>query len=122
MKFDSNLPIYLQIMDEIKRLIITDVYIPSQKIPSVRELAVSFGVNPNTVQRALSELEREGLLNSERTSGRFICDDITLIQKLKKNMIEQKTDQYIDEVRMFGFDDEAIIQNVRERLYNGKVN
>lgn len=122
MKFDSNLPIYLQIMDEIKRLIITDVYTPSQKIPSVRELAVSFGVNPNTVQRALSELEREGLLNSERTSGRFICDDITLIQKLKKNMIEQKTDQYIDEVRMFGFDDEAIIQNVRERLYNGKVN
>lgn len=122
MKFDSNLPIYLQIMDEIKRLIITDVYTPSQKIPSVRELAVSFGVNPNTVQRALSELEREGLLNSERTSGRFICDDITLIQKLKKSMIEQKTDQYIDEVRMFGFDDEAIIQNVRERLYNGKVN
>lgn len=122
MKFDSNLPIYLQIMDEIKRLIITDVYTPSQKIPSVRELAVSFGVNPNTVQRALSELEREGLLNSERTSGRFICNDITLIQKLKKNMIEQKTDQYIDEVRMFGFDDEAIIQNVKERLYNGKVN
>lgn len=121
MKFDSNLPIYLQIMDEIKRLIITDVYVPSQKIPSVRELAVSFGVNPNTVQRALSELEREGLLNSERTSGRYISEDVVLLQKLKDNMIQQKTDQYIEEVRMFGFDDEAIIQNVRERLNNGKT-
>ena len=56
MNFDSNMPIYLQIMDEIKRWIVTDVYQPSQKIPSVRELAVEFGVNPNTVQRALSEL------------------------------------------------------------------
>ena len=56
MNFDSKMPIYLQIMDEIKRWIVTDVYQPSQKIPSVRELAVEFGVNPNTVQRALSEL------------------------------------------------------------------
>lgn len=60
MNFDSKMPIYLQIMDEIKRWIVTDVYQPSQKIPSVRELAVEFGVNPNTVQRALSELERSG--------------------------------------------------------------
>ena len=75
MNFDSKMPIYLQIMDEIKRWIVTDVYQPSQKIPSVRELAVEFGVNPNTVQRALSELERSGLVASERTSGRFICND-----------------------------------------------
>ena len=71
MDFDTNLPIYLQIMTEIKRLIITGTYKPSQKIPSVRELAIDYGVNPNTVQRALSELEREGLVASERTSGRF---------------------------------------------------
>ena len=78
MNFDSNMPIYLQIMDEIKRWIVTDIYQPSQKIPSVRELAVEFGVNPNTVQRALSELERSGLVASERTAGRFICNDPSL--------------------------------------------
>ena len=84
MNFDSKMPIYLQIMDEIKRWIVTDVYQPSQKIPSVRKLAVEFGVNPNTVQRALSELERSGLVASERTSGRFICNDTEMIRKLKE--------------------------------------
>lgn len=121
MKFDSNLPIYLQIMDEIKRLIVTDVYKPSEKIPSVRELAVEFGVNPNTVQRALSELEREGLLNSERTSGRFISEDIALIENLKLDVVFQKIDQFIDEVRLYGCSDQEIINNVRERLANGKI-
>lgn len=122
MKFDSNLPIYLQIMDEIKRLIVTDIYKPSDKIPSVRELAVEFGVNPNTVQRALSELEREGLLNSERTSGRFISEDSGLIDKLKLDVVFQKIDQFIEEVRLFGCSDQEIIDNIRERLDYGKIN
>lgn len=122
MKFDSNLPIYLQIMDEIKRLIVTDVYKSSEKIPSVRELAVEFGVNPNTVQRALSELEREGLLNSERTSGRFISEDKLLIDKLKLDVVFQKIDQFINEVKLYGCSDEMIINNVKERLNHGKTN
>lgn len=122
MKFDSNLPIYLQIMNEIKRLIVTDVYETSDKIPSVRELAVEFGVNPNTVQRALSELEREGLLNSERTSGRFISEDKALIDKLKLDVIFQKVDQFISEVKLYGCSDEMIIKTVKERLDHGKVN
>lgn len=122
MKFDANLPIYLQIMDEIKCMIITGVYKPSQKIPSVRDLAVTFAVNPNTVQRALSELEREGLLVSERTTGRFISDDIVLIQQLKQAMIHQKTDIFIDEIKQYGCDEEEIIENVKERLRHGRFN
>ena len=114
MDFDTNLPIYLQIMTEIKRLIITGTYKPSQKIPSVRELAIDYGVNPNTVQRALSELEREGLVASERTSGRFICDDIERIQKLRV------TDQFLREIHEYGFDEEELMETIRERLQNGK--
>lgn len=121
MNFDSKMPIYLQIMDEIKRWIVTDVYQPSQKIPSVRELAVEFGVNPNTVQRALSELERSGLVASERTSGRFICNDTEMIRKLKEDVICRKTDMFIEEIRQYGCDDEAIIATVEERLRNGKA-
>lgn len=122
MKFDSNLPIYLQIMEEIKRLIVIGSYVPAQKIPSVRDLAIDFGVNPNTVQRALSELEREGLLNSERTSGRYISDDEQLIQQLKQKMIIQKTDQYLVEVKHYGCDDTTIIESIKERLADGKFN
>lgn len=122
MKFDSNMPIYLQIMQEIKRLIVTDVFKPSEKIPSVRELAVEFGVNPNTVQRALSELEREGLLNSERTSGRFISDDQDLIDKLKLDVVYQKIDQFMQEIKLYGCSDEFIINSIRERVVHGKFN
>ena len=120
MDFDTNLPIYLQIMTEIKRLIKTGTYKPSQKIPSVRELAIDYGVNPNTVQRALSELEREGLVASERTSGRFICDDIERIQKLRVTMMKEKTDQFLREIHEYGFDEEELMETIRERLQNGK--
>lgn len=120
MDFDTNLPIYLQIMTEIKRLIITGTYKPSQKIPPVRELAIDYGVNPNTVQRALSELEREGLVASERTSGRFICDDIERIQKLRVTMMKEKTDQFLREIHEYGFDEEELMETIRERLQNGK--
>ena len=71
MKLNPNLPIYLQVMDEIKKEIVTQVYLPQQKIPSVRELALKYNVNPNTIQKALSELEREELLRSERAIGRL---------------------------------------------------
>ena len=121
MNFDSNMPIYLQIMDEIKRWIVTDIYQPSQKIPSVRELAVEFGVNPNTVQRALSELERSGLVASERTAGRFICNDTEMIKELKEDVIRQKTDVFIEEISQYGCDDETIVATVEERLHNGKA-
>lgn len=121
MNFDTNLPIYLQIMAEIKRLIIIETYKPADKIPSVRELAVSFGVNPNTVQRALSELEREGLLISERTSGRFICDDEERIKNLRITMMKEKTDQFLREIREYGFNEQELMETIRERLQNGKT-
>ena len=82
---------------------------------------MEFGVNPNTVQRALSELERSHLVASERTTGRFICNDTEMIQKLKEDVICKKTDMFIEEIRQYGCDDEAIIATVEERLHNGKA-
>lgn len=122
MKFDANLPIYLQIMNEIKRRVVIGVYQSGQKVPSVRELAVEFGVNPNTVQRALSELERVELLASERTSGRFISRDESLIQSLRESIVNEKIDQFISEIKQYGCEEDHILENIRERLQNGKSN
>ena len=121
MKFDDNIPIYKQIMDECKRRIIIDEYQPGMKVPPVRELAVEFGVNPNTVQRAMSDLEREGLFVSERTSGRFICRDQALIDALKKCAVEEKIISFLEEMKLYGCKEEEIIQMIRERYNNGKT-
>ena len=70
--YDTNVPIYLQLIEKIQRMIVTGEWRAGERIPAVRELALAFGVNPNTMQRALAELERDGLLFSERTTGRYI--------------------------------------------------
>lgn len=114
MKFDDNLPIYLQIMEECKRRMITNIYQPGMKVPPVRELAVEFGVNPNTVQRAMSELEREGLFLSERTSGRFICDDAEKIDMLKKEIMEDKITEFLIEMNQYGCTKEEVITLIKE--------
>lgn len=78
---DNDRPIYLQLMERIQHDIISGVYRPGDKIPSVRDLALEAAVNPNTMQKALSELERSGLVYSQRTSGRFITEDEKMLKK-----------------------------------------
>lgn len=81
---NSERPIYAQIIERITLDIISGIYLPGAKLPSVRDLAQDAGVNPNTMQKALSELERTGLVLSQRTSGRFITEDLTMIEKTKQ--------------------------------------
>ena len=116
MVFDANIPIYLQIMKDFKKQIIAGNYKSGEKI--VRELAVSYGVNPNTVQRSLSELEREGLLYSERTSGRFITKDEELLKQLKSAYAIELLDVCIKQLQELQFDKEAILKQMKERLEN----
>ena len=78
--FNPNIPIYLQLIESIKRRIVSGELLPGQRLPSVRDLAQTYAVNPNTAQRALSELARDGLVYSERTAGRFITNDGELIE------------------------------------------
>ena len=78
-KLEDNMPIYVQIMNRVREAIAAGELRPGDRVPSVREMAQQFEVNPNTMQRALNELEREGLLESERTAGRFVTEDKALI-------------------------------------------
>ena len=95
MKFDNDRPIYLQILEDFKLKISSGQWEASEKIDSVRNLAKDYEVNPNTVQRALAELEREGLCKSQRTSGRFVTDDLDLIKSLSKNAFEIICEDFI---------------------------
>lgn len=108
MNFDPNIPIYLQIMDEFKKNIVSNVFALGSKVKSVRDLAVEYGVNPNTVQRALSELEREGLLRSERTSGRFICDDSERVARLKDEQATKIVTTFIEDMESLGYTSDEI--------------
>ena len=99
MNFDKNIPIYLQIEEQIKLDIIKNKYKPGEKIPSVREYALMLKINPNTINRALLELEEEGLINTQRTSGKYITEDTKTIEKLKKQYIETTTNEFINKMK-----------------------
>lgn len=105
---DNNMPIYLQLMDRIQRDIISGRYGPGDKLPSVRELAVEAAVNPNTMQKALSELERRGLVYSQRTSGRFITEDEKLLKELKKEQAARYLEKFIESMHNLGLKNDEI--------------
>ena len=104
--FKSDQPIYRQLMDALRMRIVNGTYPPGERIPAVRELAMEAGVNPNTMQRALAELEREGLLISQRTSGRFVTDDQDLMQALRVNMAREYIAEMFEMLRRLGLSPE----------------
>ena len=101
--FDSNTPIYTQLVEQLTLRIVTSVYAPGQRTPPVRELAVEAGVNPNTMQRALGELERLGLVYSQRTSGRFVTEDITMIETAKQELASRRIREFLGAMKDLGF-------------------
>lgn len=112
--FDNNTPIYLQLLDLFRRRIVTGEYEPGGRLPTVRDIAVEYGVNPNTVQRALTELEREGLAFSRRTSGRFITEDAALIEAVRKHLAQSLVEAFIVDMRYFGYNEEQSHQLINE--------
>ena len=115
-KFNDGAPIYLQIVNTLKRNIASGSYPPGSRLPSVRDLALEAGVNPNTMQRALSELERSGLVNSQRTAGRFITEDASALLDLRKSMSEEIVSEFIARLRGIGMSDEQILDTVRDKI------
>lgn len=115
MRFNPNIPIYLQIMEEFKKKICAGKYQNNQKIESVRELALQYEVNPNTVQKALTELEKEGLLESRSTSGRFLIINEENIQRLKLETLEKAFNQFILEAYELGISQEELHQYLEEK-------
>ena len=111
---NSDRPIFLQIVERIQTDIISGKYKPGDKLPSVRDLASEASVNPNTMQKAFSELERTGLVYTQRTAGRFITEDTELIDELNKDFAKEKITEFIDLMQKLGFSKEeilALIQN-----------
>ncbi len=115
MDFNKNIPIYIQIEDQIKLNIITNKYKPGEKIKSVREFALELKINPNTINRALLELEEQGLIITKRTSGKYITDNKRLIEKEKSKLINRKIDEFMDYMRELNMDKNKILEIINEK-------
>lgn len=113
---DNKHPIYLQLMERIRLDIVSGVYAPGDKLPSVRELALDAAVNPNTMQKALSELEREGLVYSQRTSGRFITEDEIMLKQLKNNLAAEQIRQFFQKMKQLGFTDSETLELIQKAI------
>ena len=113
---DSSRPIYLQIIERVQMDIITGRYQPGDKLPSVRDLAQEAAVNPNTMQKALSELERSGLIYSQRTSLRFITEDKELIHQMKKELAAAEVSAFVAHMKQLGITPEEIRQLLAETI------
>ncbi|SES78729.1 GntR family transcriptional regulator [[Clostridium] polysaccharolyticum] len=110
----TDRPIYLQIIDVIKYRIISGVYKPGDRLPSVRELATEASVNPNTMQKALTELERDNLIATNRTNGKFISEDEAMIQKLKQDIAKDEIQKFLTNMQKLGFSQKETIEILEE--------
>lgn len=103
-------PIYTQLADHIKIGIISGRYLPGDKLPSVRDLAEEAAVNPNTMQKALVELERLGMVYTQRTNGRYITEDVTMLHNLKESIAKEQIAEFFKSMEKLGFSKLEIIQ------------
>lgn len=106
----TDRPIYLQLVEQIGYLIVSGIYKSGDKLPSVRDLATEASVNPNTMQKALSELERSGLIYTNRTSGRFITEDQSMIDEMKRNLAKEQLQDFLEKMKQLGFNQKEILE------------
>ena len=111
--FNNSVPIYLQIVSEIKKQIVSGKLIPGERIPSVRELALTYKVNPNTMQKPLIELEENGLIKTERTNGKFVTEDENIINKIKNDYADNLTQNYLSEMISLGITKQEIKERIK---------
>ena len=113
-EFDNNIPIYIQLVEQLKIYIISGKINPGDRLPSVRELALQTKVNPNTMQKALVELEELKLIYTERTNGKFVTSDKKIIDKYKKMYAKNLSNNYFSNMKNIGFNLEEIINYLKE--------
>lgn len=102
-EFREDAPIYTQLIAQIQQRIVGGLLGPGARLPSVRDLAAEAGVNPNTMQRALTELEREGIVHSQRTAGRFVTEDAERIRRLREELARQRVKDFLEGMFQLGF-------------------
>ena len=113
-ELDSDRPIYAQLVERIQMQIVSGMYSPGGKLPSVRELASEAAVNPNTMQKAFAELERSGLIVTMRTNGRVVTEDEDLIQQIRNGLAEEHVKTFMSSMKELGFNEremQEIISN-----------
>ena len=120
-ELNTDKPVYLQLVEQIQAGIISGKYMPGDKLPSFRDLATQATVNPNTMQRAMTELERDGLVYSNRTIGRFITSDEELIAQLKKRYITQLVQEFLDKMKLLNIELNEIISYINQLSENNKA-
>lgn len=103
-ELDADRPIYAQLVERIQREIVSGKYQPGEKLPSVRDLAAVAAVNPNTMQKAFAELERSGLIMTQRTSGRMVTEDTELISNTREKLAAGHMRIFIDNMQELGYD------------------
>lgn len=106
---DSDRPIYAQLLERIQLQIVSGIYAPGDKLPSVRDLAAEASVNPNTMQKAFAELERSGLIETKRTSGRFVTEDKNMITQIRTQLAKEEINAFIAKMKELGFDKKDIL-------------
>ena len=102
-QFDASRPIYAQLVERLKARILAGTYPPGGHLDSVRDLAAAAGVNPNTMQRALAQLESEGLVRTERTSGRYVTEDTNLIEQRRAAAAHDIAADFLEKMRSIGY-------------------
>ena len=113
--FNSDMPIYTQLISQIKFAIVSGELPPGERMSTVRDLASEAGVNPNTMQRAFQELEREGLVFSQRSSGRFVTEDVSIIEKAKMALAQEHISKFISSMERLGYDRAEIMALLEEK-------
>ena len=108
-QLNTNAPIYSQLIYNLKLAIVAGQYSPGDRMPSVRDMAMEAGVNPNTMQRALQELERDGLVFSQRTSGRFVTEEKSMIDDAKRSLAEEQIRSFLGSMSRLGYGKKEII-------------
>lgn len=121
--FDSGRPIYTQLLEKITTDIVSGALEPGQRLPGVREMAAEYGVNPNTVQRTMAELERQGLVYAERTTGRFVTTDTERLTATRTEIARKLAYHYLKTMRDLGMPTDEIkiiTQSIHEDLMKGE--
>ena len=119
-ELNSDRPIYTQILEKIQTRIISGIYQPGEKLPSVRELAAEANVNPNTMQKAFAELERSGLILTQRNSGRTVTEDTSMINQIQTQVALSQVQSFFQTMMELGFNKEEILAFVTKAMEEGE--
>lgn len=114
--FRGDQPIYAQLVEQIKLGIVSGEFSPGERLVSVRDMAADAGVNPNTLQRALQELEREGLVYSQRTSGRFVTEDAEAIGRVRAALAAGRLRDFLAAMEKLGYTGPALLDFINESI------